>query len=484
MLIPLLSGAYQSRSVIADAQSSINLFAEPNPPNTSPEVPVTNYPTPGLTLLAAAPAPAAGRGLYVDSTNQLFAVVGRKVYKVSQFWVMTEIGTLNSLVSTPVGIIDNETTVFAVDGTPTGGYTWDVGTGNNFAVIADPDFLGSYRVDFLNTYFLFARPLTPTFYTSLSNVVDFDPLYFANMTGQPTNIEVALASHGVVWLLGDIGSEIWFDSGDTNQLPFQRMPDMVLHQGCVAPYSAVRVSGDDDSQTALYWLSRTREGNAVILAGRGYAATRVSTYAIEQEIQGYTIISDAVGYTYQQDGHSFYVLTFPNADVTWVYDTTTGQWHQRTWIDGNGVRHRHRVISAVNAYGKVVAQDWETGALYAYDTDNYTDNGAPIERVRAFPHLVSGLNRVSYARFIADMEAGANLDAAATSLVSLRWSDTRGRTWGNYVQRSFGRTGEYLTQPLWLQLGMARDRVFELSWSTAAATALNGAYVEPIPLAS
>jgi hypothetical protein len=59
--------------------------------------------------------------------------------------------------------------------------------------------------------------------------------------------------------------------------------------------------------------------------------------------------------------------------------------------------------------------------------------------------------------------------------LGLRWSDTRGATFGNPVAQPFGT--DPLTQPQWNRTGYARDRVFELFWSAAAKTALNGAFV-------
>jgi len=64
----------------------------------------------------------------------------------------------------------------------------------------------------------------------------------------------------------------------------------------------------------------------------------------------------------------------------------------------------------------------------------------------------------------------------------LRWSDTRGATFGNAVPQEF--TADPLGQPQWNRTGMARDRVFELFWSAAYKTALNGAFVEVSPLKS
>jgi probable HAF family extracellular repeat protein len=59
--------------------------------------------------------------------------------------------------------------------------------------------------------------------------------------------------------------------------------------------------------------------------------------------------------------------------------------------------------------------------------------------------------------------------------LGLRWSDTRGLTFGNPVAQPFGT--DPLAQPQWNRTGYARDRVFELFWSAAVKTALNGAFV-------
>lgn len=63
------------------------------------------------------------------------------------------------------------------------------------------------------------------------------------------------------------------------------------------------------------------------------------------------------------------------------------------------------------------------------------------------------------------------------ALVSLRWSDNKGQTYSNPVMQSMGGTGQYTTNVQWRRLGMARDRIFEISWSSSQATALTGAYI-------
>jgi hypothetical protein len=62
--------------------------------------------------------------------------------------------------------------------------------------------------------------------------------------------------------------------------------------------------------------------------------------------------------------------------------------------------------------------------------------------------------------------------------ISLRWSDTKGQDWGNPVLQSVGKQGAFLTNVQWRRLGMARDRVYEVTWSLNGEVALNGAFVE------
>ncbi len=218
----------------------------------------------------------------------------------------------------------------------------------------------------------------------------------------------------------------------------------------------------------------------MVLRGANLSVARISTHAIEAEFAAYGVISDAIGWTYQQDGHVFYVLTFPSADKTWVYDEASRLWHERVWTDSDGAEHRIRPQAYSFAYGKHMVGDWENGNLYEWDLDTYTDNGDPIVRRRGFPHLIENADRIFYNSFTADIQVGTASGTGEGDVmdISLRWSDTRGQTWSNALEQSMGLAGQYLTSPQWNSLGMARDRVFELFWSTNMKTALNGGFAD------
>ena len=88
---------------------------------------------------------------------------------------------------------------------------------------------------------------------------------------------------------------------------------------------------------------------------------------------------------------------------------------------------------------------------------------------------------VEHTRFLLDAECGNGPDLDANNdppKFSLRWSDDRGKTWGQTVLQNAGEQGKYLTRPEWAGLGTAMDRVYEVSWSFPGKVSLQGAWVD------
>lgn len=311
----------------------------------------------------------------------------------------------------------------------------------------------------------------------------FDSLDIASKSGYPDPIQGLIVMHLEIWLIGELTSEVWYNAG-TPDFTFQIQPGSFIEHGCIAKYSIAK------QDLEIYWLSQDAQGQAIVLRGAEYQVQRISTFAMENEFAGYNLLSDAIGMTYQQEGHTFYVLTFPNANKTWVYDKTNKHWHVRAWTDNQGNLNRHRMNCMCNAYNQNVIGDWQNGNIYALSQTTGVDNvdglGAnpdgtyPISRIRSWPSVVDESKRIVYNSFIADMEVGdtPNTNSANPPTVSLAFSDNRGRTYGNKIEQSLGATGEYLTNIQWSRLGLARGRVFEISWSVPGPTALNGAWID------
>jgi hypothetical protein len=472
--IPLTSGAYSSLSVIANAQRCVNLYPEANPKDTRPPVPVTHYPRAGKKLLAIPPTLGPGRGLYRATNGDLYANVDDFIYFVDSNFAFSQVINIGHGTS-PVLMADNGQDVgddlVAVDGSATG---WQITMSTRVgAVIVDGTglFVGANRVDYLQGFFLFNAPGTPYWYTSLLNSVSFNALDIASKASYADNIKTLGVRQREAWLIGELTTEPWYLSGAA-QFPFEAVASTFVPYGCVATYSMCPID------VRLFWLSQDLKGQGIAVMTEGYEAKRISTYALENEWRKYSDITDAIGGSYQLNGHTFYVLHFPTADKTWAYDLATGQWHEQTWLDNDGAEHRDRATFYAHAYGKVIGQDWETGILYELDPDTYQDNGQPILCRRGFPHVIDQMNRITHWNAVVDIQCGTIADQDADPQVNLRYSDDRGKTFSDPISQTMGATGEYGTSPQFPRLGMARDRVYEVFWAENMETALNAIYIE------
>ena len=485
--IKLTGGFYEARSLIANAQRCVNLYPEPNAPDSP--FPFTHYLTPGLRRLSP-PLAGPGQGLYTATNGDLYAASGGGLFYINPRFVAERIGTVTA--GSRVYMADNAQAgaMVVVDGSSQG-LQVDLAS-HKATLITDPTFVGGSRIAFVDGYFVVTSTLKNQIYLSNQYSTSWNPLYFAGKSGGGDPVVACIALHRELWLLGTETSEVWYETGAVD-FPFQPISGVFIQHGVNAPNSLCQ------QDLICYWLGQNPQGKCVVFKGNGYQAMRISTYAIENAIQQYEVTSDAIGFTYQQGGHVFFVLTFPSADATWVWDEATQLWHQRASMDSNGGFHKVAYSAFAQAYGLPVAQDANDGSLYAldlsygYDDTSYSQKLIP--RVRTFPHLINDGKRLEYTRFIADMETGNAIDIPwvpgdlgdtvdGQPQISMRFSDNRGGSWSTPQVQTFGSTGQENVQIIWTRQGLSKDRIFELFWTTRNITALNGAFIEVRPAAS
>lgn len=454
--------------------------------------------------LAVAIVDGTATGYVIDMADHQFATIldpsfqgGRKTDQIDGFFVFDVIGTNEfyiSLLKTSFGMMSGTAVGNGSISAPGAGYidgvyngvplTGGAGTGataivtvTGGAVVAvDPGSSGkNYTVgDVLSASAANLGGAGAGFtWTFTTAAPAFDPLDIATKGASADPIQSFIVVHDELWLVGALTTEVWVNSGAADFV-LQKLPGTFIEHGCIAPYSLIA------NGNSCFWLAQDRKGKGKIYRSESYDASEISTRAMNSILQTYPTLSDAIGMCLQIEGHIFYILVFPTADKSWCYDIEEKRWFELFSIDQNGVEHRTRANCCAYAYDTVVIGDWQNGALYELDPDNFTENGNPITWLVTFPHMMNDGVRVTYTDFTADMEVG-NYDIPGEPLVELRWSDDRGKTYGNAVPQIAGAAGEYETWITWNNLGEARDRVFELSWSFAAKTALNGAFVNTEP---
>lgn len=466
MQIPIVGGAYESRSPNLDCARLVNLYPERDESGTGKAV-AALFGTPGTRLLATLGGIGPVRALFKPSTGDAIAVQGSSVYRVSDLWAATYAGSLLT-TSGPVSIADNGTTAVLVDGAY--GYTLPLLSNTVTQITADA-FYGADRVRYLDGYFIFNRPDTQMFYISGLGTTTFDALEFASAEGAPDLLVSIHVDHRELWLFGETSTEVFFNSGNID-FPFERTGNAFIQIGCAAAQSVASMDN------TIYWIGKDERGQGAVWRANGYSPVRTSTHAVEKAIQSYETISDAIAYTYQQEGHSFYVLTFPTANRTWVYDAATQLWHERAYRESNGSLNRHRSNCYAFFGGEHVVGDWESGKLYALDLDYYSDNGDEMPAIRVTPHV----SNPDYLRMIfdslqIDMETGVGTQTGQGSNphIIIEWSDDGGHTWSNRHPVSIGAVGRYSTRAIIRRMGMSRDRVFRLTITDPVKRAIVGA---------
>lgn len=214
--------------------------------------------------------------------------------------------------------------------------------------------------------------------------------------------------HRNLWVFGPKATQPYYDSGNF-PFPFDIIDGALIETGLAAPFSVAKLDN------SIFWLGADERGQGIVWRANGFQPVRVSNHAIEFAIQGYATIADAVAYSYQDQGHSFYVLSFPTAQKTWVYDAAVGQWHERGYWNLIPAKFtQHRAMFHTFNFGMHLVGDPTTGNVYQMSIpvsvgSTYqfvTDNGNPIRRLRRAPHISQEQEWLFHQQLQVDVETG------------------------------------------------------------------------------
>jgi hypothetical protein len=461
MQIPFIGPSYTARSADIDAQRSVNLYTELKESGDAKGEPQEKYSligTPGYTVFCQLPT-APVRGTWVTQ-ERMFAVAGNKLYEVFSNGTFNALGTL--LTSNYyVGISDNGLQLCIVDGPNQ--YILTLSS-NAFAVNpSGSQFNGANVVTFIDGYFVFPKPFTNKFYLSgLFDGTSLNGLDVGTKEGASDRIVAAINDHRQLYLLGEVTTEPWYDAG-TASFPLAPIQGIFIETGCAGAFTVVK------QDNSLIWLGQDSKGQGIVYSIQGFTPTRISTHAIEKIIKSWGDLDSAIAYSYQEEGHSFYVLNHPQAETTLVYDSATSQWHERqAYSHATGLLTRHRANFSVNFANMHILGDWQTGVLYLSSLDTYSDAGQPLVRKRRAPHISNDLQRIFYSYFQVDMETGVGIDGSGQGVapvMTMRYSNDGGHTWSQDRTKSMGAIGVHKARAYWNKLGYGRDRVFEIEIS-------------------
>lgn len=450
---------YQTRNKDVSDQRLLNMYVEKMPENAKESVSLYN--TPGCKPYFSDISNNPIYGVHYMNPY-LYIVSGVSVYRLDVSGNVVNLGNIGA-TNDVVRIADNGSQILVVK--PNGeGY---IITENSVAKITDEDFPVASDVAFNSQYFIVTEKGSGRFYWSaLLDGTSWSALAYATQESNPDNVVGLLENRGDLWIFGDETTEIWSPS-ENPDLPFQRIGSGLLNIGC----KAVKTIAKD--KNGIYWLGNDLQ----VHFAKGYNEQRISTHDIERELrEEYSIgnVINAYAFCYSELGHDFYCLTVPNSK-TWVFDMTTGVWHERkttglnTWLPS----------CLANAFNVNIVGDSSSGNLYVLDSNYYYDQANTyIEREIIFPPVVMEDNRLVMDKLYADVETAPSDNLLSNPQIMLNWSDDGGNNWSSEHWRSFGLTGRYKTRVIWRALGQTRQRIYKMRITDAVKVAISGVYCE------
>lgn len=401
----------------------------------------------------------AGRGLFV-MRGTLYAVSGTTLYRIDEVGSETVLGTLSA----------GGKLTFAGNGTEIVFSNKYIYSGGTLNPITDEDMPAVNAIDYLDGRVVYAESGTERWGCSnLDAGSTYDGLDYSSADAWPDDIVTLKVDHRQVLLFGQETTEIWWNSGVTG-FPFERLAGGFIEYGCLA---RLGVAKQDNS---VFWLANDR----TIRRLTGQTPVRVSQHGVEEKISSYARVDDCEAFPLNWDGHLFVVFRFPTAGACWVFDVTTGEWHERqsygssTW----------NIVDAAQCYGKTFVQHSLTGEVGYLSDSVYTEFGTQMVREVTYPSVYQKGERLFHSMLDLTFKTG-DAPVGVTPTVQLDFSNDGGNNWVSLANRSIdphpiGTVGEYGRVVRWSRLGYARDRVYRVRVSDNAPFHLLDTQLEAI----
>ncbi len=289
------------------------------------------------------------------------------------------------------------------------------------------------------------------------------PLDFTIVSVFPDQVLSMLVDHREVWLFGPKQTIPYFDAG-APIFPYLPAPGGFIEQGIIAPQSPVKLDN------TVMWIGGDDRGYGVAWRANGYLPTRISNHALETQWQSFPTCTDAIGYTFQDRGHSIAHWYFPSANKSFRYDVATGLWHNPTY-NLKGLPIAHNSQCHFMAFNKHLVGGALDGNVYEMSPKYLTDNGTPIQRVRRGAPVASEQEYMHLHRLQVYLESGLGPIPPLTDAQGnprdpeLYYRDSRdgGHEWSDPITLECGQAGQYSKRVQLRRLGRARSYVPEIS---------------------
>lgn len=467
--IPLFGVGVTGESAIITPQRRVNVLYEKREDGDKQSFAIRG--TPGTVLFSdqsSIPGGIRGMHTYV-SLSKLYVIIANQLLEINVNGVATVRGTIDAGTNI-VAMEDNGSGGQLLIADQTKGWIFNTNT-NTLTQIGAASFpQNATTVAFDSGYFLVDDPSNiGRFWKSAAfDGTSWSSTDFGQFSTSSNQLVRVYALAGAVILFGSLNIEFWQNVGGSG-FPYTVLKQSATPYGLAAKWSIAPV------EDTVMFLGANQQGQVSVFLLQGYSPVRVSTPDIDFIINQFTVVNDAVAYSYVVDGHIVYQLTFPTAGRTFIYDNATQMWGEaQTGVSEVG---RHYCNLGTGFNGNFYVGDQGAGRVYRLSTTAYTDNGNTIPRLLQSRHIFTDYNILGIDELFLDMETGVGLQSGQGSLpqIMMQVSKDNGRTFGIERWQTFGAVGQYKDhRARWNRLGSARDFVFRFQMTDPVKFVLSG----------
>jgi hypothetical protein len=452
VVLPIANGFYESDSLPISAQECTNFY-----PNIA-QAPALNqetlFGTPGLVQVAFADALNNNRGAH-EMNGVPYFVMGKSLYSMAANYTLSNLGTISG--TGRVSMADNGTQMLILD--PGGdGFIYNHVT-STLTQITDPDFTANGNpqiVVYIDGYFCLTTDSKKFIVSALNDGLSYNALDFGTAESDPDEIVAPVVFKNQLFIGGSQTIEAFQNIGGAD-FPFQRT-GLFLSKGIASPFSIQSML-----DTFVFVGSGQNESPA-IWALNGNSVTKISTTAIDKELNKLTEgqIADIYSWAYAQKGAYFVGFALPG--TTFVYDTISKRWHERkSFIDGS--LGAYRVTSLVKAYNQTWAGDLADGRIGRLDQEVYKEYENVIQRTIVTQPFQQNMDSFVVPEIEMTVESGVGNAETIDPQIGMARS-RNGKTWADTRYRKLGKIGEFNHRAIWRRNGRAaRFELFRFTMS-------------------
>lgn len=306
-----------------------------------------------------------------------------------------------------------------------------------------------FNVENSNSWF-FSNPNLPFKY-------DVSDSYDTEKSPDPVNA-IAVVNNRLL-LCGKSTIEPWHNVGQAGDPLLRSLKTSFVDLGVIAPYSISVIN-----ESAMFMLDKNNR--VTLIYG---AEAKVVSKPYDRIIQNYSAVSDAVSFTINLAGKSFYLISFPQQKKTLAYDIELDVWSE--WGSWNETSSQYEMF---NGNCSQYANNWNMtliggldGKVYSISEKYKNDNGTTIRASIITGHINWGTDAIikNSKKLVARIKTGEGKynDEHNPPYFLIRKKDDGKQNWSNFKKISLGKIGRTeFTKTLYHRGGRYRSRQYEV----------------------